>query len=171
MADGTCSTCGEDGSKVMIWKSGNPVKCFTCTDPNCKRCGIFNEAICLECNTGYYIQYSTRHTAGNDRCVLCNTEATQLKVGLYCLSSDDCTANCLKCLNLYECGVCRLGYYLTCSNTCEACPTECDECTETECTKCKSNFFIMEGSCVGCDCDGTTSQGGKTINICFFYEV
>ena len=161
LTDGTCSACGEEDRKVMIWKSGVDAKCFVCTDDNCKRCGLFNEGICLECKTDFYIQYSSRHTATNN-CVDCNNDpTTQTKVGLYCLNSNDCTANCKKCLNIYECGICTTGYFLTCSNTCQPCPNECEDCTETECTKCKSDYSILDGFCVPSDCDnGFTSLGG-----------
>ena len=163
MNDGSCNTCDETSSKVMIWKTNNNVKCFACADSNCKVCGKFDESICMECKTSFYIPYSAKHTSGNT-CVACATEASQTKVGLYCVSSNECTANCAKCLNHYECSICSTGYFLTCSNTCQPCPGECAQCTETECTTCRSGFYMLDGQCVGCDCDGYTSEAGNFRN-------
>jgi hypothetical protein len=160
LVDGsTCAVCDESNGKVIIWKSGNTQKCFTCSDTNCLRCGIFDETICLKCQTGFFIPYATRHQA-NVACVACTISATTNQDGDYCLSSNDCTSNCKKCKNLYECETCDTGYFLTSKNTCQVCPANCNACSfSSGCSQCNSiNYFLLDGECFGCSPEGTSAS-------------
>ena len=111
--------------------------CLSCSSDNCCKC--------FECVVGYFITADglcTKDCVAN--CLQCNTptECKDCKVG-YDLTEDGrcltCPDGCVDCIKFCSSNVC--GAFTSC-NTGNNCIENCYSCSTTQCTACKSGWYM-----------------------------
>ncbi|KAL4481705.1 hypothetical protein ABPG74_007794 [Tetrahymena malaccensis] len=123
---------------------------FECVDPQCVKCQNNYGNQCDLCKSPYTVKEE------NFTCVEC------AKISGYYTSSDGksckkCHSSCLECSqgSNQNCTKCRDKMYLSLSNECLPCPTNCSSCSEAgKCDKCENNFYFDQSkNCVSCNGD------------------
>ena len=103
--------------------------CELCDDQACVKCYAGGGFYCALCKTGYYLQLG--------RCVLiCN-------FGLYGVGSK-CVTDCPDGYRSQQ----ATGECIACGATCRACTTSNTFPSETVCTGCFHNYYLLDGACV-----------------------
>jgi hypothetical protein len=137
----------------------NKCKKTTCSDLD--TCVEFkSDSVCTNCGSGKYIKYSNRWE--DTVCVSCDNASTELIVDLYCYLSNDCTPNCNKCLNSYQCDTCASTHFLTSVKTCSICKTGCSKCAWSDgCTECSTDRCLLGDDCVLYTTEGIATAPGS----------
>ena len=153
--------------------------CSQC-DQSCEECTGGSNADCTVCNIDYYLQ-------PNSACLTtCPTGYWKDIANRACSA---CHASCSQCTSTSNtaCSACKSGYYLqpssticqsscptgywkdTTNNVCSACHASCSQCTgslNTQCSACKSSYFLQPSSTI---CQSSCPTGywkDTTNNVC-----
>lgn len=165
-----CTKCKNDKIKPVNGKCVSELKCdegysifkdacHKCPQPNCSKCDFTPVKKCVQCDKKFFdkdgkcvttcgIGFEETIDKKNDnarKCQKCPKNCDVCKDGV-----------CIKCskekgLLNDVCTTCPSGYVL-CGNVCMRCTNQnCDKCNCNnlkECTNCKSNMYLLQGTCV-----------------------
>jgi hypothetical protein len=114
--------------------------------------------ICTDCGTKK-IKFST--ALANTECVTCDG-TNEGSEGKYCYLSNECTPNCDKCFNSYQCQNCASGYFITPEKVCSPCKSDCSKCVWSDaCTECADDRCLLGDECVLYTTEGIASCPGS----------
>ncbi len=120
-------------------------QCTSCKSWVCSACSspylLYSGTCVASCPEGFYIS-STSCQACVAGCTRCSSSATcEVCAAGFVLDRGTCVASCTYCDS------CPLGSYKV-NQLCVLCPTNCEQCASNSCTKCKSGYDLLSGSCV-----------------------
>jgi hypothetical protein len=172
---GACTLCREDDQDSCVSAIGfrRELDCAASPSGICSECAITHcrvcspEDICLECQSGYYIDISKVDKNYGEVCIACNGANQQIVKGKYCYGCQDCTPNCVLCESENWCDTCENGYYKDSKKLCVRCPDSCLTCqminggAYVECLTCQNAYFLTQNkkACVLCTENGVVQQG------------
>jgi hypothetical protein len=166
----SCDPC-VSASSPGWYRSTSTGRIDQCLQADTKRstCTEFAPAdgtVCRNCGSSK-IKFTT--ASADTECIPCTDTASQTVDGLYCYFTDNCTKDCQKCLNSYQCQTCANNYFITTQKTCVSCKSECSKCISTTgCTECASDRCLLEDDCILYTTEGIASSPGCKI---FFSKI
>ena len=173
----TCSNYCPSGS----WKDDANHVCVGCYT-SCSQCTGSLDTQCSACKSGYFLQPSVASCVNT-----CPTGYFGNSASNTCEACDSACLVCTGSLNT-QCSACKSGYFLQPSSTiclnscpdeywkdnanhvCSSCHTSCLQCTgslNTQCTACKSGYFLQPSSTICLNsCPATGHWKDTTNHIC-----
>jgi len=128
--------------------------CVPCTE-NCESCSASQ---CFKCKQGFYPNdKNTKCITCANNCLTCDkTGCLKCKSGFFnnAGSCSACESNCEFCETGTKCNECKLGYYLSVTDsddTCLSCSQNCLQCSVNGCISCSSKFYVNDNKlCSAC---------------------